>query len=138
MLYYSFFQPADNIIQRNRESKIQTIIRHIEEQVPGVKFDLVNDDNEAVIRIAFNSCGKTWSRVGREAERVNSSEPTMNLSDVRHESGEIEEGSREYGDIMQGLFHALGMDHEHQHPERKFTISAIGMYNLIYIIISNL
>ena len=115
-------------------------MNHIEEQVPGVRFDLVNKDSEAVIRIAFNyekPYGKTWSRVGREAERVNSDEPTMNLSDSEHEPGEIQEGSKEYGDILHEFFHTLGMLHEHQHPERKFTISATGI-TLIYIIIWHL
>jgi len=107
-----------------------TVIKHIEEQVPGVKFHRVYNDSDAIIRIAFNHEhpeGKLWSRVGREADRVNSDEPTMNLSDVAgHESDEIKEGSREYGDIMRLLFHALGMFHQHQHPGRNFSISAAG------------
>ena len=118
------------MIQRNRELKIQTVMNHIEEQVPGIKFLQVLKDNDAVIRIAFNHehpYGKTWSRVGREAERVNSNEPTMNLSDITgHESGGIQEGSKEYGCIMHELLHTLGMHHEHQHPDRPFDISAIG------------
>jgi len=132
VLSYSFFRQADNTIQRNRESKIQTVIKDIEEQVPGVKFNLVNNDSEAVIRIAFNHehpYGKTWSRVGREAERVSFNEPTMNLSDVKHESGDIGNDSKEYSVIMHEFFHALGMLHEHQQPERKFTISATCMCN---------
>jgi len=130
-LQYSFFQPPDNVIQRKRESKVDTLIKHIEEKVPGVKFDLVNEDSEAAVRIAFDHkhpYGKTWSRVGREAERVNSDEPTMNLSDVAgHDSGH-QEGSKEYGDIMHEFFHTLGMLHEHQHPERKFNISETGIF----------
>jgi len=133
-LTYSFFQPPDNAIQRNRESKVDAVIKQIEENVPGVKFDRVNEDSEAAVRIAFDNKhphGKTWSRVGREAERVNSDEPTMNLSDVAgHDSGEIQEGSKEYGDIVHEFFHTLGMLHEHQHPERKFTISETGIFTL--------
>jgi len=56
----------------------------------------------------------------------------MNLSVIAgHDSG-IQEGSKEYGDIMHEFFHTLGMLHEHQHPERKFTISETGpfTYNL--------
>jgi len=131
-LRYSFFQPPDNVIQRNRESKIEAVIKHIEEKVPGAKFDRVHEDSKAVVRIAFihkHPEGETWSRVGREAERVNSDKPTMNLSDVAgHDSGEIQEGSKEYGDIMHEFFHTLGMLHEHQHPERKFTISESGIF----------
>ena len=134
-LSYSFFKRAENaILERNRESKVDTVIKYIEEKVPGVKFDRVNEDSEAAVRIAFNykhPDGKTWSLVGREAERVNSDEPTMNLSDVAgHDSGEIQEGSKEYGDIMHEFFHTLGMLHEHQHPERKFTISESGIFTL--------
>lgn len=131
MLRFSFFRPADNIIQRNRESKVQSVVKHLEEQVPGIKFVRVDRDSDAEIRIAFDHehpYGKTWSRVGREAEKINSDEPTMNLSDVRHESGETRKGSKEYGDIMHEFFHTLGMLHEHQHPDRKFAISATGAY----------
>ena len=58
----------------------------------------------------------------------------MNLSDIAgHDSG-LQEGSKEYGDIMHEFFHTLGMLHEHQHPERKFTISESGIftYNLYH------
>jgi len=102
-------------------------MKHIEEQVPGVKFNLVDNDSDAVIRIAFNHehlYGTTWSRVGREAERVSFNEPTMNFSDVKHEYGNIQNDSKEYSVIMHEFFHALGMLHEYQHPERKF---ATGM-----------
>jgi len=132
LLAYSFFRRADSIIQRNRESKIKTVLSHIEGQVPGVKFGHVDKASDAVIRIAFDHghpYGNTssWSRVGRETERINSDEPTMNLSDVTgHESDEIQEGSKEYGDIMHQFFHALGMLHQHQNPKRKFTISQTG------------
>ena len=66
--------------------------------------------------------------MGRGAERVSSSQParTINLSDVTgHDSGEIREGSKEYGGIMHELL-ALGMQHEHQHPDCPFDISAFG------------
>src|SRR5258707_3344895 len=123
------------MIQRNRELKIQTVMNHIEEQVPGIKFLQVLKDSEAVIRIAFNHehpYGKTWSRVGIEAADVSSNEPTLNLSDVSgHESGGIQEGSKEYGGIMHEFLHTLGMHHEHQHPDRPFDICAIGTLPLI-------
>jgi len=113
-------------------------MNRIEEQVLGIKFVQVLKDSDAVIRIAFNHehpYGKTWSRVGREAERVNSNEPTMNLSDVTgHESGGIQEGSKEYGCIMHELFHSLGMHHEHQHFDRPFEISAVGTCTSHFII----
>jgi len=105
-------------------------MKHIEEHVPGIKFVQVLKDSDAVIRIAFDHehpYGKTWSRVGREAEKVNVNEPTMNLSEITGRgSGEIQEGSKEYGDIMHELLHVLGMYHEHQHPDRLFHISADG------------
>jgi len=115
-------------MQRNRESKIEAVIKHI----AGARFDRVHEDSEAAVRITFNHehhHGNTWSRVGREAVRVNSDKPTMNLSDVAgHDSGEIQEGSKEYGDIMHEFFHTLGMLHEHQHPERKSIISETGIF----------
>ena len=131
-LPYSFFCPVNNTIQRNRESKVQAVIKLIEERVPGVKFVRVKEDSEAVIRIAFDHKhpdGSTWSRVGRDAEEIDSDKPTMNLSDVTgHDSGEIQVGSDEYIDIVHEFFHSLGMRHEHQHPERKFTISKTGTF----------
>lgn len=138
---YSFFRPLNNANQRNRESKIQTVINRIEELVPGVKFRRVDEAIDAVIRITFDHRhpdGNTWSYVGREAEGVGPDKPTMNLSDVTgYQSDEIREGSEEYGDIMHQFFHALGMRHQHQHPERNFTISATGA-PLIYSIKCNL
>jgi cupin superfamily acireductone dioxygenase involved in methionine salvage len=130
LLRYSFFNPAHNIIQRNRESKIEAVMQLIEEDVPGVKFERVNTDSEAILRIAFNYThpdGKTWSQVGRKAEAVDSNEPTMNLADVTgYKSGDLQEMSEEYADIFHELGHALGMEHEHQHPERKFILSETG------------
>ena len=122
----------NNKSQLNRESKVQAVMKHIEEGVPGVEFVPVNEDSKAVIRIAFDHKhpdGSTWSRVGRDAEGISSDKPTMNLSDVTgHDSGEIQLGSDEYIDIVHEIFHSLGMRHEHQHPERKFTISETGTF----------
>jgi len=105
-------------------------MKHIEEQVPSIKFVRVLKDSDAVIRIAFNHehpYGKTWSLEGIEAADVSSNEPTMNLSDVTgHKSGRIQKGSNEYCDIMYELLHTLGMYHEPQHPVRMFDISAAG------------
>ena len=130
-LRYSYIRRANNDIQRNRESKIQAVIKHIEEEVPGVKFDRVNENSRTAIRIALDykdPHGKMWSRVGREAENIDDDKPTMNLSEVTgHGSGEILEGTGEYIDIMHEFFHALGMYHEHQHPELNYTISETGM-----------
>jgi len=54
----------------------------------------------------------------------------MNLSDIAGHVPCVQEGSKEYGDITHEFFHTLGMLHEHEHPERKFTISETGTFTL--------
>ena len=98
--------------------------------VPGIKFVHVENVSDATIRIAFDHehpDGKIWSYLGMDVARVSSNKPTMNLSGVSGlGSGEIEEDSDEYGIIFHEFFHTLGMLHEHQHPEREFTIFRKG------------
>src|SRR5260221_7427266 len=120
------------MIESKGEKKIDGVIERIERKVPGVKFVPEKNVSHATIRIAFDHehpKGKTWSQVGIDAAGISFNEPTMNLSEVTGlGSGEIEEDSNEYGDIVHEFFHTLGMHHEHQHPERKFTISRTGMF----------
>jgi len=129
-LTFGFIELGDNKIQSNRQNKVVAAVERFQKKVPSVKFLLEKNVSDATVRITFDHKhprGKTWSQVGMDVARVSSNEPTMNLSEVSGlGSGEIEEDSNEHGDIAHELLHTLGRVHEHQHPERKFTISISG------------
>lgn len=70
----------------------------------------VQDPNKALIRIAFVERGASWSYVGAQNRQIPRSQYTMNLGwDLNRQKGTAE---HEIG-------HALGLDHEHQHPNSK-------------------
>lgn len=73
------------------------------------------DNSKNHIRITFNvATNFNQSEIGRQATRVqNKSLPTMSLGDVR--AGESENRIRSV--IRHEFGHALGLRHEHQHPD---------------------
>lgn len=62
------------------------------------------DFDEPDIRIAFEADGN-WSAIGTDALSRDPSEPTMNLENVEQRT------------ILHEFGHALGLMHEHQHPD---------------------
>jgi serralysin len=78
--------------------------------VCGIKFDF---GNHAVsdIRVAFQ-CDGHWSHVGRHNAKIAQNKATMNLQLSDHVS---EKELRRV--VLHEFGHAIGMQHEHQHPE---------------------
>ena len=66
-----------------------------------------------VIRIAFGSVGH-WSFVGRDCASIPNPQPTMNL---QLSGGILGDTPGEWDRVaIHEILHAIGMDHEHQHP----------------------
>ncbi len=75
-----------------------------------VKFVFVESGN-ADIRIAFKRNSGSWSYIGKDAENIAQSEPTMNFGWLYDNTDENE--FRRV--ILHEFGHALGLLHEHQH-----------------------
>jgi len=86
-------------------------------QYANIKFDFGKHERDAAeIRISFSfQAGKSWSYLGKFAQKIPKDEPTMNfgwLTDVSSEEEIKKVVLHEFG-------HALGLVHEHQHPRSK-------------------
>jgi hypothetical protein len=80
-----------------------------------ITFDF-GDHADAEIRIAFGPSG-SWSYIGTDALGVSPGQPTMNYGWLAPQSSD-----ETYNRVVLHEFgHALGMIHEHQHPEAGFT-----------------
>lgn len=118
VLTYAFMNGnfGGTTIQRN---KVSTIIKEWEKYA-NVSFRLVNNPNQALIRIAFNPRDGSWSYVGKYIEQIPRRDPTMNLGWVDKRSA-INEEDRAL--VLHEFGHTLGMAHEHQSPLREGTLT---------------
>lgn len=79
-------------------------------------FEVIEDISGADIRISFHHQG-SWSMIGTECRRVTDLQrPTMNFG---HLGSEPDETTLKKV-VLHEFGHALGLLHEHQHPERPF------------------
>lgn len=79
-------------------------------RVCNVKFERIAE-GAADVRIAFAADGH-WSYVGTDAKSIPQSDPTMNL-----EISELTTNDEIRRVVLHEFGHALGLMHEHQHPE---------------------
>ena len=78
-----------------------------------LKFEFVNQPQDAEIRVSFVRGDGSWSYIGTDALTIPKSQATMNFGWLTPSSPE-DEYSRV---VLHEVGHALGMPHEHQHPE---------------------
>ncbi|TKC13205.1 peptidase M12 [Pedobacter polaris] len=80
------------------------------EKYANIDFQFVTNDRTAPIRVSFGATGH-WSYMGTDAKLISSRNPTMNLQFTNANTDEDirRVATHEFG-------HALGMIHEHQHP----------------------
>lgn len=69
----------------------------------------------ADIRISFDEAGGSWSTIGKDALGVDKTEATMNLGWATDTTPEKEFSSV----VLHEFGHALGLLHEHNHPDLK-------------------
>lgn len=87
-------------------------------------FDVLKDIAAADIRISFCHPG-SWSMIGTECRKVKDLErPTMNFGALTEDSEE--QVLRKV--VLHEFGHALGLLHEHQHPEHPFEWDRDGVY----------
>lgn len=85
------------------------------EQYANIKFNFIETGN-AELRISFEQKG-SWSYIGKRALSIRADRPTMNL-DVQFSRSVV---LHEFG-------HALGLIHEHQHPENGIQWNKEAVY----------
>ncbi|MFC5769725.1 zinc metalloprotease [Thauera sinica] len=78
-------------------------------------FARTDDPESAHIRISFNEAAGFWSHVGKDALAVPESAATMNLGWATETTPEKDFASL----VLHEFGHALGLLHEHNHPDLK-------------------
>lgn len=86
-----------------------------------LKFKFV-DGNDGEIRIATEKNGGDWSESGTAALYGPPDEETLNVDTHGFDDKTIQRK------ILHEFGHALGLEHEHQHPERPFSFNAPDVY----------
>jgi len=100
------FLDGDPVVQRKIEA-----VAHQWSQYVNIRFAFGNDPN-AEIRISCQP-GGSWSFIGTDALTRPQDQPTMNYGWLKPNTSD-EEYSRV---VLHEFGHALGLIHEHQHPE---------------------
>jgi len=79
-----------------------------------VNLTFVKVSSSGVIRVAFGPVGH-WSFVGRDCATIPNPQPTMNL---QLSGGLFGDPASEWDRVaIHEILHAIGMEHEHQHPD---------------------
>lgn len=89
-----------------------------------VKFAWIKSGT-ADIRIGHRQVGAYWSMVGNGAESIAVPQPTMNLGFSRsNKQWHWDDKNERRRLILHEFGHALGLDHEHKHPDSKLNVDA--------------
>lgn len=94
-----------------------------------LKFILVVDKKDSDIRVSITDHPNSWSVVGTDASLESKDVATMNLGGLIG----LAFDDPEFNHIVLHEFgHALGLEHEHQGPEFKFTWNKPFVYNYFF------
>ena len=83
---------------------VKQIVKERIQPLVSLKFEFVDKNSDADIRISFDSTGGSWSELGTDAKNISPDKATMNL------------GWFDVSTVMHEFGHVLGMIHEHQNP----------------------
>ncbi|KAI1478033.1 hypothetical protein F4774DRAFT_386695 [Daldinia eschscholtzii] len=110
-------KPEDKQLVKN------LVVKHYHTIPMHIRFRFLRSSNNrsSDIRITFVRSGSSSSCVGRYSEQVAMNKPTMELN-INHN-----DDSKKQADILHEFGHALGLRHEHTHPDCKirFNRSAV-------------
>ena len=96
---YFFDNPNINITEG-----VKKIVNERIQPLVSLKFQFVDKNSDADVRISFDASGGAWSELGTDAKNVAADKATMNL------------GWFDVSTVMHEFGHVLGMIHEHQNP----------------------
>lgn len=110
-LRIGFFEGSKKLHDR----VFETLRRWTSPQEGGANLELTRatKPESADIRISFDEGGGSWSMIGTDARHVAVGEPTMNLGWANETTPENDFASV----VLHEFGHAIGLLHEHNHPE---------------------
>ncbi|MFC6297880.1 hypothetical protein GNF76_02560 [Pseudomonas sp. CCM 7893] len=84
-------------------------------------FKFIDGPNGDIRITANNDTSAAWSRVGTDARNIPVSEPTMSVGFANSSAAIAAKIQHEFG-------HALGLRHEHKHPDRTLNLHKENIY----------
>ncbi|WP_300630164.1 M12 family metallopeptidase [Pseudomonas sp.] len=109
----------------NMTQEQKTLVKHnINKWAPHTNlfFKFTNSPNGDIRITADSDTGLGWSRVGTDAMTVPLFKPTMGINFTRSPTSVAATVQHEFG-------HALGLKHEHKHPDRTLDLNRQNIYD---------